>query len=276
VLGTPLARRPHLTRSYAALELEVALLGVAMLPLLRSLDEPVGQLYRAFGGEGWRFACARVALLVPPAALMGATLPVLVARCERGALGAGLAGLYAINTLGAVLGSVLGGFLLMPALGLLATTFVAAALNLVAASLAWINSAGERSAPSLEVEEPDAPVAPILTRGPRAGFAALFALSGFTALLLQLAWVRLFGLVLGSSVYSFSAVLGIYLLGLGLGNAAIAPLLARRAVAPWWFALIQLGIALSAAAGIHAYAGLAGHARPRRARRTLVGRTARG
>lgn len=252
MLGTPLARRPHLTRSYAALELGVALLGVAMLPLLRSLDGPVGQLYRAFGGEGWRFACARVAL------------------------GAGLAGLYAINTLGAVLGSVLGGFLLMPALGLLATTFVAAALNLVAASLAWINSAGERSAPGLEVEEPDAPVAPILTRGPRAGFAALFALSGFTALLLQLAWVRLFGLVLGSSVYSFSAVLGIYLLGLGLGNAAIAPLLARRAVAPWWFALIQLGIVLSAAAGIHAYAGLAGHARPRRARRTRVGRTARG
>jgi spermidine synthase len=242
------------------LELGVALLGLAMLPLLRSLDGPVGQLYRALGGEGWRFACARVALLlallVPPAALMGATLPVLVARCERGALGAGLAGLYAINTLGAVLGSVLGGFLLMPALGLLATTFVAAALNLVAASLAWINSAGERSAPGAAAEKQDALLVPILGRGPRAVFAALFALSGFTALLLQLAWVRLFGLVLGSSVYSFSAVLGIYLLGLGLGSAAIAPLLARRAIAPWWFALLQLGIALSAAAGIHAYAGL--------------------
>src|SRR5206468_503767 len=50
--------------------------------------------------------------------------------------------------------------------------------------------------------------------------------------------------------------LGIYLLGLGVGSAAIAPLLARGRVAPWWFALLQLGIALSAAAGIHAYAGL--------------------
>src|SRR5882672_5502339 len=150
-LGAPLARRAGLARKYAALELGVALLGVALLPLLRSLDGPVGQLYRAFGGEGAPFACARVVLLllllVPPAALMGATLPVLVARCERGALGAGLARLYAINTLGAVLGSVLGGFWLLPSLGLSATTFVAAGLNLIAALLAWSSAAGERDTP---------------------------------------------------------------------------------------------------------------------------------
>ena len=258
-LGAPLACRPGLARSYAALELGVALLGVAILPLLRSLDAPVGQLYRAFGGEGALFGCARVALLlailVPPAALMGATLPVLVARCERGALGAGLARLYAINTLGAVVGSVLGGFLLLPALGLTATTIVAAALNLIAALLAWLSRAGERDEPRAR-EKPPAQVPALLAPGPGAVFAILFAVSGFTALLLQLAWVRLFGLVLGSSVYSFSSVLGIYLLGLGLGSAAIAPLLARGGIAPWWFALLQLGIALSAAAGIHAYAGL--------------------
>ncbi len=259
LLGGPLARRGDLTRTYAVLEVGVALLGLTLLPVLRSLDGPVGQLYRAFGGESVAFACARVGLLlvvlVPPAALMGATLPVLVARCERGALGAGLARLYSINTLGAVAGSVLGGYLLLPALGLTAATFVAAALNLVAALLAWFNSAGERAA-AAATAEPSEQVPALLTRGPRVVFAALFALSGFTALLLQLAWVRLFGLVLGSSVYSFSSVLGVYLLGLGLGSAAIAPFLKRGRVAAWWFALLQLGIALSAVAGIHAYAGL--------------------
>src|SRR5262245_13585068 len=80
LLGTRLARRGHLARSYAALELGVGALGVVLLPLLRSLDGPVGQLYRAFGGESGAFAVARVVLLilllVPPAALMGATLPV--------------------------------------------------------------------------------------------------------------------------------------------------------------------------------------------------------
>src|SRR5262245_28085123 len=148
VLGTRLASRPGLARCYAALEIGVAVLGVAMLPLLRSLDGPIGQLYRAFGGESAAFAVARVALLlvllVPPAALMGATLPVLVARCERGAPGAGLARLYAINTLGAVAGSALGGFYLLPTLGLFASTLVAAALNLIAAALAWFAPPGER------------------------------------------------------------------------------------------------------------------------------------
>ena len=83
---------------------------------------------------------------------MGATLPVLVARCERGALGAGLARLYAINTFGAVAGSVLGGFLLLPALGLAATTFVAAALNIIAAALAWWSPATERDEPRARAE----------------------------------------------------------------------------------------------------------------------------
>ena len=259
LLGSRLTLRPGLTRSYALLEVGVALLGLVLLPLLRSLDGPVGVLYRTFGGESVMFAVARVVLLlvllVPPAALMGATLPVLVARCERGVLGAGLAWLYAINTLGAVLGSVLGGFLFLPKLGLTATTFVAAALNLLAAGLAWVSAGGERDSARPQSSADDAATA-LLAPVPRRVLAALFALSGFTALLLQLAWVRLFGLVLGSSVYSFSAVLGVYLLGLALGSALVAPLLSRREVAPWWFALLQLGVACTAVTGMHGYAGL--------------------
>ncbi|HXS83390.1 MAG TPA: fused MFS/spermidine synthase [Methylomirabilota bacterium] len=258
LLGSHLARRARLARSYAGLELAVAGLGLVLLPILRSLDGPVGQLYRAFGGESPAFAIARVVLLslllVPPAAMMGATLPVLVARCERGALGAGLAWLYAINTIGAVVGSVLGGFLLLPALGLTATTGVAAALNLVAAFVAWRSSGPEgderRAATESAVAEP--PLSP----APRTVFAGLFALSGFVALLLQLAWVRLFGLVFGSSVYSFSAVLGVYLMGIAIGSAAIARPLARGRAGPAWFAMLQLAIAFTAAAGMFAYRSL--------------------
>jgi spermidine synthase len=259
LLGTRLARGPRLARSYAALEVGVAVLGVALLPLLRSLDAPVGQLYRAFGGEGPAFASARVVLLalllVPPAALMGATLPVLVARCERGALGSGLARLYAINTAGAVAGSVVGGFLLLPALGLSATTWVAALLNGSAALIAWRSSGPERAEPRTRAAAAEAgptTLAPL----PRAVFAALFAVNGFLALMLQLAWVRLFGLVLGSSVYSFAAVLGVYLLGIALGSALIARPLARGAVSPWWFALLQLALALTALLGSFAHGSL--------------------
>src|SRR5437764_9421837 len=121
-LGSRLARSTAPGRRYAQLELGVALAGLAILPLLRGLDPVIGILYRTLGGGSAAFAVSRLVLLllvlVPPAALMAATLPVLVARCERGALGAGLAWLYAINTLGAVAGSWLAGFLLMPRLGL--------------------------------------------------------------------------------------------------------------------------------------------------------------
>ncbi|MFM8558250.1 MAG: hypothetical protein ACKOC6_01370, partial [bacterium] len=121
LLGPRMARRGDPALAYARLEVAIGVLGALMIPLLRALDGPVGMLYRAAGGEGALFATLRVALLlvllVPPAALMGATLPVLVARCERGALGAGLATLYALNTFGAVAGALAAGFVLLPGVG---------------------------------------------------------------------------------------------------------------------------------------------------------------
>lgn len=257
-IGPRLASRPGLARSYAWLELAVAALGLVLLPVLRSLDGVVGPLYRTLGGESIAFAWVRIALLfvllVPPAALMGATLPVLVARIERGALGAGLAWLYAINTLGAVAGSVLAGFHLLPTWGLWRTTLVAACLNVLAAAVAWFGSGGARDLGHAPAAEP--PGGAALPNASRRLMLGVFAASGAMALLLQLAWVRLFGLVFGSSVYSFSAVLGVYLVGLALGSALAAPLLARARSAAWAFALLQFAIAFAALLGIHAFQGL--------------------
>ncbi len=257
VLGVPLSRRGDGARTYAWLELGVAVLGLLLLPLLRLSDPLVGQLYRALGGESGAFAAARLGLLVvfllPPAALMGATLPVLVAHIERDRVGAGLARLYALNTFGAVVGSLAAGFVLLPVIGLTATTFVAAGLNLLAAALAWRSGGAPRIA-----EKAAAPAhadAPLLDGGSRAVLAWLFAFSGFGALAFQMAWVRLFGLVFGSSVYSFSAVLGVYLLGIALGAALIGPHLKKLATLSG-FAVLQLVLAASAALAVQAFPGL--------------------
>lgn len=150
VLGVPIARRGDGARTYALLELGVALLGVALLPLLRGLEPVFGQFYRQFGGEGAAFAAVRFAmlfaLLIPPAALMGATLPVLVEHFEREVVGPALARLYALNTFGAVAGSALAGFALMPGIGLAGTTYVAAAVNVAVAALAWGAGAAQQPA----------------------------------------------------------------------------------------------------------------------------------
>ena len=258
VLGTRVARLRRGARAYALLELGIGLIGLVSMPLLRGLDPLVGVLYRSLGGESGLFMAARFlvlfVLLLPPTALMGATLPVLVGHFEYRGVGPALARLYAINTAGAVVGSALAGFVLMPGIGLTASTWVAAGLNATAALVAWL-AAGRvpvqteapapgaaapaatapaappgaraavppRSAPAPAPVAAPEPLPPLLLPGARLTLALLFALSGFGALAFQIAWVRLFGLLLGSSVYSFAAVLAVYLSGLALGSAVVAP-----------------------------------------------------
>src|SRR5262245_48197971 len=57
-LGGPLARGDAPGRRYALLEAAVAVVGFAVLPVLRALDPLVGELYRSLGGETWSFAFA--------------------------------------------------------------------------------------------------------------------------------------------------------------------------------------------------------------------------
>ncbi len=159
-LGTPLARRGDGARIYAWLECGVGVLGLVSLPVLHGLEPVVGALYRALGADSAGFAFARFAILfsvlLPATALMGATLPVLVAHLGRGMVGQELAGLYAVNTFGAVAGSVAGGFALLPAIGLTGTVWVAAALNFLVALFVWRISAPGR-APADAVGPPGAP-----------------------------------------------------------------------------------------------------------------------
>ncbi len=249
-LGVPLTRRPGRLRAYARLELGVGIAAALLLPALHALDPLVGVLYRALGAGSVGFGLARLVLLfivlVPPAALMGATLPVLVGEFEQGRVGPALARLYALNTFGAVAGSILGGFVLIPGVGLWGATAVAVVLNAAVAALAWVR--GRRAVAPAEASPAPAEssVEAALPERSRRIFVALFGLAGFAALVFQIAWVRLFGLVLGSSVYSFAAVLGIYLLGIALGSLAAARLAGRQPSLAG-FGKLQLALAASAA-----------------------------
>ncbi|MGH9866811.1 MAG: fused MFS/spermidine synthase, partial [Candidatus Polarisedimenticolia bacterium] len=133
-------------RVYALLEMAIAVLSVLVLfaiPLLVPL-------YRIISGGGEasmpvltmaRFVLSCLVLL-PPTALMGATLPILSAHLERrgeggGAdAGTGAGALYAANTIGAVAGTAMAGFVLLPALGMMKSALVAAGFNLVASAAA--------------------------------------------------------------------------------------------------------------------------------------------
>lgn len=104
----------------AATQLQVAVLGGASEPPpAGSLLQVTFCLLTAFG------------LILIPTGLMGATLPLLarhmVARDED--IGPQIGLLYAINTAGAVLGTICAAFICLPAFGLGRTTWIGAAAN---------------------------------------------------------------------------------------------------------------------------------------------------
>jgi spermidine synthase len=202
------------------------------------------------------------AVLLPPTALMGATLPVLtraVVETSRSAA-AKVGTLYAVNTWGAVVGTAATGYLMLPWLGLRMTVWVGVGLNFSIAALA-LNRAART--PALL---PAAPMEP----GPRAKegeppgrsrartAVALVAIgvSGASAMAYEIAWTRALSLTLGSSTYSFTAMLTTFLAGLALGALAISRLLRHRVFGLAAFGIVQIAIAFVALAILPAFGRL--------------------
>ncbi|MDQ3441466.1 MAG: fused MFS/spermidine synthase, partial [Planctomycetota bacterium] len=132
-------------RVYAGLELSIAVLALVLPFELNALDPLLANAY-ADGAGGTTYIVLRfvasLLLLTVPAAAMGATFPVASRWFVRhaGAAARDAGALYASNTLGAALGALLAGFILLPLLGLVGATWIAVALNVLAAAGAWFVS----------------------------------------------------------------------------------------------------------------------------------------
>jgi spermidine synthase len=131
------------------------------------------------------------------------------------------------NTVGAAIGVLLGGFVLLPALGMRGATGVAVALNVAAALLAW-RIAAPRSGPA-EAGHYVPPVASGFSRksSALALSVATLTVSGFVALVYEVAWTRILAMVLGPTTYAVSAMLVAFISGLAIGAAATTALLPR-------------------------------------------------
>lgn len=256
-------RRPLLL--YARLEILVAVMGL-LSPLAYVVARPLfAGLYGAMGGSGAPFLLARfvilfLTLLIPTIA-MGATLPLLVSAFTRreGEFGSSVSSLYAVNTMGAVCGVALAGFALIPALGLWKTAAVAAAIDLAVAAAIF----GSKPAPTpVDADEGERSVREGAGSGEtsRAAFTRLvlpaFAVSGFCAILYEVSWTRILSVPFGGMVYSFSAILAVYLLGIAVG-AALAAVLLRVSRSPaFLFGLFQLLLALAVVLSSRVFASL--------------------
>jgi spermidine synthase len=222
---------------YGILEILIGLY-CAILPLLWSETGPLLSIYKSAYGETGssgvhvlRFLISLLTLLIPTL-FMGATLPLLssLVVIDKQKLGQAVGSLYAINSFGAVIGTLTTGFLLLPQLGKSKTNWIAVICN-ISIGLAAIlfskyyssiykqkNRDNRKEVVSHKESSPDLFLYTVV-------FILFF--TGLAAMTTQIAWTRAISLSIGSSTYAFSLTVAIFIFGLTLGAISAARLYKR-------------------------------------------------
>jgi spermidine synthase len=232
-------------RVYALLEVGTAIFGVMVLfglPLIENLylagvsSGLPGMLLRAL-------ACA--VCLLPPTFLMGATLPA-ISRWVAGTPGAAIwwGYFYGANIVGGVVGCFAAGFYLLRVHDMAFASYVAAGLNLIVALGAF---ALEKSEPGLSQTAVATEEIVVLTGSKAWPVYFAIGMSGLCALGAEVVWTRILALMLGPTVYTFSIILGVFLVGLGLGSAAGSGLAEKKGQVRLWLGLSQILLCLAIA-----------------------------
>jgi spermidine synthase len=220
-------------RIYGSIEL-----GIAIFGFLVTIAMPfVARVYIIGAEHGMpgmllRGLVAAVCML-PPTILMGASLPAIVRGIESTPAGVSWwALLYGSNTAGAVFGCLFAGFYLLRIYSMATAAYVAVAINVIVALLSFA------LAKSTDAIAAAAPREDLKPRGPLNWPVYLAAgLSGACALGAEVVWTRLLGMLLLATVYVFSVILAVFLVGIAVGGAAASWLI--RKVRP------QLALGLS-------------------------------
>jgi spermidine synthase len=204
---------------YGCLELGIALSAGLLTTAFYALPEliasfPLGAA-GSFGPLLIRFGLA-FALLLVPAALMGATFPalctVMIHDTEEVDRRLGL--IYGVNTLGAAVGALLAGIVIISLFGLTVTVRIANGLNLVVAIAAILAS---RRGRRLEREAGNTSLTTIPTSLSSRVTGGVLLISGAATLCYEILWFRALRYVVGNSTYALTTVLVIFLIGLALG-----------------------------------------------------------
>ena len=271
VMGRRIDANERPLRTYAILEVGIALLAVISTYLLTSLNG----LYAAFshavesglGSLTMLRLTLSIVVLTPATFMIGATLPIMsrVYATQSGQVGRDVGRLYLFNTIGGALGCLFAGIYFIRLLGLRETIFLGATLNLLVALGALLLARlttrrldDEQLVPSIQASgeansmpdrhvgaSPDMEVSGI-GRTALSYVAAAYAVSGFVALGYELVWARILYIHTAHAVYSFSLMLAVYLFGLAVGSATGTWWIRRHQATLVQFGVLQLSIGLLA------------------------------
>lgn len=237
-------------------EIGIGLFGLASRAFLYDF---VVQVIGPLVPHRWGIFATCFAGILIPTMLMGASLPLLAKAAIHSLADAAprIGWLYGLNTLGAGLGALIGGWWLIGTLGYENSLRVAAAFNLTAAMiglLLWRSDAVV--APKVTAQAP-APLNDAAGFG-FATWAVLVFVSGFAIVALEILWVRVAGVIAQYTAYSFATILGSFLLADGLGMVIGALWLKRLKDTRAAFFAVQAFATLYALASIYGVYMLAG------------------
>ncbi len=159
-------------------------------------------------------------MILPQSILLGMTFPLMssgIVRRFPQRPGRSIAMLYFTNSIGAAIGVLASGFLLIDLFGLPGTIRMAGGINILLALCIWMLVG--RSAEERDAAEPRTETALKQPRVPWHSFFLLASLvTGAASFIYEIGWIRMLSLVLGTSTHAFELMLSAFILGLALGG----------------------------------------------------------
>ena len=248
--------------AYVALEFAVAICAL-LLPVELTLFSPV--LRWAYNDGAALFPLVRtlscIVMVMLPALALGATFPMAIRWFARGSAEPAKESsrLYFVNTVGAAIGALVAGFVLIPSIGMSGTIYVAMAAS-VAAALCVLSvlaacppEGGHYTSPPISNPSKGGHYTP----PPVEGWLVMVVLgtSGFAALVHEIAWTRILSLVLGPTTYAFAATLAAVIAGVAIGSGIGAWLISKRVANAAGMLAFALSLAAVTASWTYAAAG---------------------
>ena len=214
----------NLLLGYAIVEGIIGLLAVIFHPLFVQVTDfayltAIPQLDGATTVTFFKWTLAAF-LILPQSILLGSTFPLMSAGIIRRfpeTPGHSLATLYFANSLGAAIGVLASGFVLIEAVGLPGTILTAGLINLLLALVVWLLCHNDSfdNAPTFAYQKSSDQN---LSQKVFIAFLLCAALTGAASFLYEIGWIRMLSLVLGSSTHAFELMLSAFILGLALGG----------------------------------------------------------
>ncbi|VAX09953.1 Spermidine synthase [hydrothermal vent metagenome] len=245
---------------YAYLELGIGLFAICfpilavatdwLYSLIISAETPlaVSLLVRALFAFG---------LLLIPTTFMGATLPLLTdffRRDPRHTNNWKVGLLYAANTIGAAVGTIVASFILIEMIGVRYTALCAAGLNFLVAILGFRFA---RLTTLRATTKPSEKRLPLSIMGKTA--LVVLAVSGAIALGSEVLWTRVLEILMGSSTYAFATILVVYLIGIAAGSWLMSLAVPRLKSLGIWLAGMQISMGCWTIIAITLFTVLAEH-----------------